>query len=172
MVVQHLLDTKLCKKREKERMIKKEKVWRVEDKIECYIYIINVGGERRSLKSVDSNWRGVFTPKKKGERFSLKKYSCTSKCQPHCRRGRQWVWHSIGSCANCFVLLSLCAPCRHHHINFPTNWGYFHWVVDPGDAFLYDASILQYWRSNTGMVCGKCYHTPPLSLSQVDLLDH
>ena len=54
-VVQHLLDTKLCKKREKERMIKKEKVWRVEDKIECYIYIINVGGERRSLKSVDSN---------------------------------------------------------------------------------------------------------------------
>ena len=47
MVVQHLLDTKLCKKREKERMsmIKKEKGWRVEDKIECYIYIINVGGE-------------------------------------------------------------------------------------------------------------------------------
>ena len=59
-VVQHLLDTKLCKKREKERMIKKEKVWRVEDKIECYIY--HQYRRRRqtyicylSLKSVDSN---------------------------------------------------------------------------------------------------------------------
>jgi hypothetical protein len=45
--MQHLLDIKLCKKRvigkEKERIIIKEKVWRVEGKIERYI--INVEGE-------------------------------------------------------------------------------------------------------------------------------